>query len=86
MLSKTIEDPPKVEEYCRVISPETQLPEEAEEVCLTLLECLTFRDKWLFAVRPDLNPATSQVGGSLFNRYDFPSSLDWFVCKGFCTN
>lgn len=62
-----MEDAFKVEEYCRVISPETQLTEEAEEVCLTILECLTFRDKWLYEVRDDLNPAKTQVGCGILN-------------------
>ncbi|GMH37954.1 hypothetical protein BSKO_05838 [Bryopsis sp. KO-2023] len=53
---KAIEEAALVEDYCRVITPETQLTEEYEDVCLTVVECLTLREKWLFEVREDLKP------------------------------
>lgn len=50
-----------MENYCRVITPETQLTEEAEDACLTVLECMTYRHKWLFKAREDLDLASKNV-------------------------
>ncbi len=38
-------------DYCRVITPETPMNDEVEEVCNMMNEMVNMRSKWLFKVR-----------------------------------
>ena len=37
-------------DYCRVITPETPMNDEVEEVCSMINEIMNMRAKWLFKV------------------------------------
>ena len=39
-------------DYCRVITPETPMNDEVEEVCSMMNEMMKMRAKWLFKVGP----------------------------------
>ena len=46
-------------DYCRVITPETPMNDEVEEVCNMMNEMVNMRSKWLFKVRCKLERAMS---------------------------
>lgn len=50
-------DPSTNDEYSRVITPETAMTDEVEDVCAMLVECLELRKHWLF------RPAREWRGG-----------------------
>ena len=63
--TQTFDDPDLHEDYCRVITPENSMSEEAEEICFKLLEAMKLRDKWFFQTAEYRKPANKPVSGRM---------------------
>ena len=59
---QTFDDPDLREDYCRVITPENSMSEEAEDTCFKLLEAMKLREKWFFQMAEYRKPANKPVG------------------------
>lgn len=75
-----IEDAAVHEQYCRVITPEPAINEEAEDVCALLQQCLDMRVKWLFtpALSPEQRASEPEVASM---SEAVPKSLQWSPLK-----